>query len=266
MQGITNINYVSKDSPNILLIADHSNQVHSGIHLKHFKHTHNIYTLLHDFKEEDFHWFYKDLPSHHEQIIAELNKNNLYKFTISSLSFGGLMAYYMMFYMPDRVEKVFIQDYHWNSTQRIINKQVNVSNWNIPKQCSVPIVVNICRGLINGDWNNATFLSDKEIVSLWMKFISISFIFTFSRHTLLYDNKAKKRVSTLLLNGFSNKYYWDKLYKKWMNNQPIYRHKLPIIVRLLIYLGLRKVDKLTREIDVFLKNKIVFLNRGKSNN
>jgi hypothetical protein len=94
MQSIECINFVSKNSPNILLIATMLNEVPKGYSLKHFKTSHNIYAIYHNL--DDNFAFYNDLPSKHIFIEEMLNKHNLYKFSIFSLSFGTFLACYFI--------------------------------------------------------------------------------------------------------------------------------------------------------------------------
>ncbi len=127
MKSIIDINYVSDKAPNIVLVGAVDNSTQDGYYLKHFKNTHNIFKIVHqlddnfdlssrrDFEKNDFSWYY-NLHDKYDIIKKMLDEKNLSSFIICSLSFGSLLIYWLIFHMPERVEKAFIHDYYIKSS------------------------------------------------------------------------------------------------------------------------------------------------------
>ncbi len=224
MKEIININFVSNEAPNILLIADLNNFIKDGFHLKHFKFTHNIYILYHD-QAHDF-IYYKDLPSKHNKIVAELNKHNLHYFAVYGQSFGGFLAFYLIFHLSERVEKAFIHDYYINSHpsyNKTPNKarhitNINLQNWIIPKKSNIPILFLLFEG---------NYITTKEIKELNTIFSNITFITVFIYHHLIFEQTKKFKLFFKIYNGISYKKFWNKIYPLWINSK-----KLPLSFKL----------------------------------
>ncbi len=232
MKEIITVNYISPESPSILLIADIGNTHADGQHLKHFKATHNIYSFIHNLSNHLE--YYSNLRSKHYEIVNELNRHNLYKFTISSLSFGGLIAYYLIFHLNERIEKAYIHDYHYSTESLAYSEGMTVefskNNWTIPKKCKTPLLIQVHTG---------NFLTIKKIKLLKNQFSNISFIMVFTAHACFYKYKEKEsffdpeaplEMLSKFFNGYSLDEFWNNLYPKWMNNQYKFKNKWSLLL------------------------------------
>ncbi|MFL1781419.1 hypothetical protein ABSA28_01144 [Candidatus Hepatincolaceae symbiont of Richtersius coronifer] len=241
MSSINILNFVSSSSPNILLIACISNYVQSGYFLKYFKTTHNIYVLTHDFSNSL--QYYYDLPSKDQEIENLLNKYDLKKFTVSSISFGGLLAFYLIFYFSERIEKAFIFDFHYKScslsnSNDLYNPKIITKNWLIPKNLDTPIVFYLTSSY--KDFRRS-YISKPFIIDLLNIFKNIRFILIDSPHVLLYKidepNKSKRIIKKLYffaLNGFTLQSFWNKLFNKWIINQYQFKRNNSLIIKYFI--------------------------------
>ncbi len=220
MKSIECINFVSTNSPNILLIADKSNNVPSGICLKHFKNSHNIYAIFH--KLDDNFTFYENLPSQHSFIEEELNKNNLYKFSIFPISFGSFLAYYLIFHFQDRVLSAILHDYHWLShcvSENLYFYQPNIStnNWKIPKQSNIPIIFSLHKSEFT------PLIKINEILNI---FPNIFIIYYPNYHHLCYKfDKLFHNIGFILLNKFSINSFWNVYFPNFINFSKIPKNK-----------------------------------------
>lgn len=221
MKEIKCINFVSQEAPNVLLIGAMENTVQDGYYLKHFKDSHNIYIAPHQL--DDNYSFYEDLPSKHGFIEEQLNKHNLYNFIVSSLSFGGLLAFYLIFHFPQRVQKAFIHDYTYHITFPM-KVPTNLTNWKF-----TPSDIPICFYLFKG--TGATNVKKAHIKDLLKLCNKINFILVPQPHLFVYELKSfRKNFIFILLNGFHITTFWNKYYKLWILNKYSFKlRKLPLL-------------------------------------
>ena len=127
------------------------------------------------------------LTQQYNHIKALLDSLNLYKFSIVTISFGGVLAYYLMFYFPERVTKALIHDVHYNSSSvykdsSFFVKEISTKNWIIPKKSSIPVIFFLHKG---------SFVQQIHVLELMQIFTKITFVFftyVFVRYTLVIDN------------------------------------------------------------------------------
>lgn len=235
MKSIECINFVSDSAPNILLIADIDNNYTQGFHLKHFKISHNIYAFTHN-QDNNFEWYY-DLTSKHSQIVQELDKYNLQKFIIYTISFGGFIAFYLMFYFPERVSKAIIHDFHFDSCSNdpksfFYVPNISTQNWNIPKNIDIPILLLMHKG---------KFINKKQALQIASIFINLKFILFINKHSLMY--KSSKIIHNFFFFIFNMKtinQFWNIEVKNFiLSTNP---NKINKINRFLAYIFLNFVS------------------------
>ena len=234
MKSIETLNFVHQDAPNLVLISCYSNTYKKGWALKHFQNTHNIYVILHDIN--DNYAYYHDLTQKYNHIKALLDSLNLYKFSICSISFGGIIAYYLMFYFPERVTKAIIHDFHYNSSCNYPNsffcvKEINTKNWTIPQHSDIPILFLLHRG---------SFVKKNNVLQIINIFTKIKFIFFINDHSLEYKKfKGNHHIAFFLFNLQTIKQFWNYQSKNFIlnnnNTQPSKINKILIHIFLLLF-------------------------------
>lgn len=218
MKSIECLNFVSHDAPNILLIADIINSYARWRNINNFQKTHNIYVMLHNFDDNLI--YHSNLPSKHNEIVAELDKHNLHKFTISAFSFGSFMSFYLIYHLPERVEKALLHDFYLHASSIYSKYDISFDNWLIPKRSTTPILFFL---------NQDKHVPKKEIKLLKSIFTNIRFLTIFKKHTnpIVTNFLPEQKILFTIFNGTTIKYFWKNIYPKW-----IYNDNLPIIFKI----------------------------------
>ena len=212
MKSIEIINFISLNNPNLVLIASIYNELPTGIALKYFQSTHNIYAIHH--QAENGLEFYNDLPSKHSDIEEILNEYRLHKFFIFPLSFGTFLAYYLMFHFSNRVDGVFIHDFLPHSCQKpnLFYPNISIANWNIPKICHIPVLLSFHRG---------AYITKAEFNDLKAMFTNFNYVLYTSEHTLKYNLTKWISLLFLFFNGFSIKTFWGQIFVDFFHKKPL---------------------------------------------